>query len=117
MNDQPGQAPAPRENPLRQETARKDPVFDAITGNNRVIILVGGLLGMVTAFAASRGLITPNSAIPSFGWIVFGLLVSELVFGYIKKVPPSQLVSMPGRINRAGAAPRFMLHFFCSNRA
>jgi hypothetical protein len=93
MNDQPGQAPAPR-----QEPARKDPVFDAITGNNRVIILVGGVLGVVTAFAASRGLITPNSAIPSFGWIVFGLLLSELVFGYIKKVPPSQLVSMPGRI-------------------
>jgi hypothetical protein len=88
MNDQQGQAPAPR----------KDPVFDHITGNNRVVILIGGALGIVTAFAASRGFITPNSAIPSFGWIVFGLLVSELVLGYIKKVPPSQLVSMPGRI-------------------
>jgi hypothetical protein len=93
MNDQQGQAPAPR-----RETPGKDPVFDHITGNNRVIIIVGGVLGVVTAFAASRGLITPNSAIPSFGWIVFGLLVSELVFGYVKKVPPSQLVSMPGRI-------------------
>ena len=86
------------DNQGRDQIPRKDPVFDHITGNNRVVILIGGALGIVTAFAASRGLITPNSAIPSFGWIVFGLLVSELVFGYVKKIPPSQLVSMPGRI-------------------
>jgi hypothetical protein len=77
---------------------RLDPVFDAITGHNRVIIIIGGLLGVATAFAASKGLIRPDSAIPAFGWIVFGLLVSELAYGWLKKAAPAQLISMPGRI-------------------
>ncbi len=80
------------------EPQRRDPVFDAISGHNRVIILFGGLMGIATALAASRGLITPQSAIPSFGWVLFGLLVFELAYAYIKGVAPAHLISMPGRI-------------------
>jgi hypothetical protein len=87
MNDQP-----------ESRQPRKDPVFDAITGHNRVIILFGGLAGAATAFAASKGLITPQSAIPAFGWVLFALLVFELAYSYLKGVAPAQLISMPGRI-------------------
>ncbi|MGL4729466.1 MAG: hypothetical protein ACRCWO_12000 [Bosea sp. (in: a-proteobacteria)] len=84
--------------PVGQDPKQKDPVFDAIMGHNRVIIIIGGLLGIATALAASKGLIRPDSAIPAFGWIVFGLLVSELAYGWLKNAAPAQLISMPGRI-------------------
>lgn len=83
---------------MAEQSPGKDPVFDAITGHNRVIILCGGALGMATAFAASKGLITPQSAIPAFGWIVFGLLICELAYGMLKNALPAALISMPGRL-------------------
>jgi hypothetical protein len=83
---------------MSEKPAANDAFIDAISGHNRVIILCGVVLGIITAYASYRGWITPQSAIPAFGWIVFGMLICEMAYGFYKKAPPATLISMPGRL-------------------
>ena len=100
-----------KDHPINQGPNDKNPILDALSGHNRVAVLAGVVLGMAAAFAASKGLITPQSAIPGFGWIVFGLLGFELAYGAFKKASPETLISMPGRITAlvAGVGVDMML--------
>lgn len=67
-------------------------------GNNRLIIICGAALGLATAVAAKKGILTPDGALPAFAVILFGLLVCELVAGLLKGASPMHLFTTPARI-------------------
>jgi hypothetical protein len=82
---------------MNDKPAAKDFLLLALTGHNRVIILCGAAVGLLTGLAAWQGVLTQNAAIPTFGWILFGLLLCELGYGALKNAPPASLVTMAGR--------------------
>lgn len=57
-------------------------------------VVFGALMGM--AFVRVPALST--SAIPIFGWLVAGVLVIDLAFGYLAGAHPTAVVTMPVRI-------------------
>ncbi len=61
-------------------------------------IAFGAVLGLLTALAGKFGYIRASDALPPFGWILVGLLLSELAASAMKGVAPAHLVSMAGRM-------------------
>jgi hypothetical protein len=58
----------------------------------------GTLLGVMTALAGKFGYLKADGALPPFGIILAGLLLSEVAFSAMKGVSPASMVSMAGRM-------------------
>jgi hypothetical protein len=57
----------------------------------------GAFLGLLAALLGKFGALTAASAIPTFAVILVGILIGELVVGYIRGIPPASLVSFQTR--------------------
>lgn len=61
-------------------------------------VLVNIAFGAVFGIAHVRVPMLAASAVPVFGWLVAGVLVIDLVFGYLAGAHPTKVISMPVRI-------------------
>jgi hypothetical protein len=63
-----------------------------------IFVLVNVVLGAVVAVAMAR---VPSFAavpVPLFGWLVLGVLVTDLVIGYLAGAHPTTVITMQARI-------------------
>jgi hypothetical protein len=60
-------------------------------------IAYGAVLGLIIALLSKFGVVTAASAVPGFVIILVGILVGELIVGYIKGIPPASLISFQTR--------------------
>lgn len=61
-------------------------------------LLVNIAFGAVFGIAHLRIPVLAASAVPVFGWLVAGVLVIDLIFGYLAGAHPTKVITMPVRI-------------------
>lgn len=61
-------------------------------------VAANALLGLLIGILYARIPAMQGAAVPLLGWLVAGLLVLDLTFGWIAGAHPTQAVSMPVRI-------------------
>jgi len=61
-------------------------------------IVANAVLGLVLGVLHARLPLMQTSAVPLFGWLVAGVLVLDLAFGWIAGAHPTTVVTMPVRI-------------------
>jgi hypothetical protein len=61
-------------------------------------IVANAVLGLVIGLLHARIPAMQATAIPLFGWLVAGVLILDLAFGWLGGAHPTAVVSMPARI-------------------
>ncbi len=61
-------------------------------------LVVNIVFGAAFGIAHLRIPVLAASAVPVFGWLVAGVLVIDLIFGYLAGAHPTKVITMPVRI-------------------